>query len=160
MLQSLLQDRFKLVSHTEEREMRVRALVLANADGRLGPDMRRMGDPCTTADSDEARKQFPARAETSGRGGAVSGRCTDLTLLVTSFNLRARDPRFSELPVLDKTGLTGKVTYDFRYVIPDGIDPFTAMADALEEQLGLELVPDRGLIPVRVIDSIEQPSEN
>jgi uncharacterized protein (TIGR03435 family) len=96
-----------------------------------------------------------------GRSTMMSGSCIDLTNMVRFFNLLAsRDPRFSELPVLDKTGLTSKLTYEMRYVVPDGIDQFTAMADALEEQAGLEFVTDRGLIAVRVIDSIERPSEN
>jgi uncharacterized protein (TIGR03435 family) len=36
----------------------------------------------------------------------------------------------------------------------------TAMMDAIEEQLGLKLVLDRGPIAVRVIDSVGRPSEN
>ena len=161
MLQSLLRDRFKLVSHTEEQEMRVRVLVLANADGRLGPYLARMGEPCTAADSAEAKKQFPPRVEPSGRGGVMSGSCTEMTDMVRGFNLTAslRAP-LAEPPVLNRTGLTGKFTYEMRYVVPDGVESSTARADALEEQLGLKLVADRAVIAVRVIDSVERPTEN
>ena len=62
--------------------------------------------------------------------------------------------------MLNKTGLTGRFTYEVRYATPEGIESSTALADALEEQLGLKLVADRGLIAVRVIESIERPSED
>jgi uncharacterized protein (TIGR03435 family) len=62
--------------------------------------------------------------------------------------------------MLDKTGLAGKFTYDLRYLTPDGVESPTALADALEEQLGLKLVADRAVIAVRVIDSVERPTEN
>src|SRR5262245_43658070 len=37
MVQSLLEDRFKLVARREQREMRTSTLLLAREDGRLGP---------------------------------------------------------------------------------------------------------------------------
>src|SRR5688572_25554504 len=44
MVQSLLEDRFKLVTHMERRDMRYAALVLARKDGKLGPYLRRLDD--------------------------------------------------------------------------------------------------------------------
>lgn len=41
MLRQLLADRFSLKVHTESREVDVYALVLARADGRLGPGLRK-----------------------------------------------------------------------------------------------------------------------
>jgi uncharacterized protein (TIGR03435 family) len=154
MLQSLLEDRFKLVTHAEQRDMPFRALVPARADGRLGPYMRRMGEPCTRQASAEVRKQFPARVnDPDGQGGMMSGTCVNLDGFTTMLGIN------SDIPVLDKTGLAGKFTYDMRYAGEAG--PFSGeFMDALEEQLGLKLKGDRGPIQVMVIDSIEPPSEN
>jgi uncharacterized protein (TIGR03435 family) len=72
--------------------------------------------------------------------------------------------------VVDKTGLTGSWDLDLKYVmdqptpnIPglplppaDGVPLFTA----LQEQLGLRLEPQRALVEVLVIVSIERPTEN
>src|SRR5437764_8834292 len=41
LLQSLLEDRFKLRVHRETRELQRYALVLARKDGTLGPQLRR-----------------------------------------------------------------------------------------------------------------------
>ena len=40
MLRTLLAQRFKLVTHVEQREQPVYALVTARGDGRLGPQMK------------------------------------------------------------------------------------------------------------------------
>ena len=48
MVQSMLEDRFRLVAHHEKREMPVYDLVLARSDGRLGPGItRKLDDDCT-----------------------------------------------------------------------------------------------------------------
>ena len=39
-LQTLLADRFSLVTHTEKRELQIFALVPAGRDGRIGPQMK------------------------------------------------------------------------------------------------------------------------
>ena len=61
MVQSLLEDRFKLVTHWEERTMDYFAVVVARSDGRLGPYLRALPDDCTAAAVAEATKQFPPR---------------------------------------------------------------------------------------------------
>lgn len=59
----------------------------------------------------------------------MSGACVDLDRLTTMLGIN------SDIPVLDKTGLFGKFTYDMRYVGDAG--PFSGeFMDALEDQLG------------------------
>ena len=158
MVQSMFEERFKLVVHTEQHEMRFRALVLANADGKLGPYMKRMAS-CTPEAQAEARKQFPPRTvDPNARGGWMTGSCTDLTVMELFLT------QVSDVPVLDRTGSRDKFTYDLRYVSDGGSDGVrtipTELMDAMEEQLGLTLRPHQEKTTVMVIDAIERPSEN
>jgi uncharacterized protein (TIGR03435 family) len=63
MLRSLLADRFRLVVHTETRELPIYALVKARSDGKLGPQMNPAAVDCTAA---RGRGGAPAP---SGPGG-------------------------------------------------------------------------------------------
>jgi uncharacterized protein (TIGR03435 family) len=71
-------------------------------------------------------------------------------------------------PVIDKTGLTGKYTFELKWdasppsaaqsslADPDGSSIFTA----LQEQLGLRLESQKGPVKVLVVDGAERPSKN
>ncbi len=66
--------------------------------------------------------------------------------------------------IVDKTGLGGR-SFDFeiewtpdRAVTAD--DPGISIFAALEEQLGLKLVPSKGTVDRLVIDHIERPTPN
>jgi len=143
MIQLLLVDRFKLVSHIESRERPVYALEVVTA-GRLGASLK------------------PATGSSSflGTTGTVRGRSIPLALLSTLLGGAVGRP------VLDRTGLAGTYDVDLRYTpalgpaatpeaeTPDAPDVFTAV----REQLGLRLVSTRGPVPILVIDSAEKPS--
>ena len=72
-------------------------------------------------------------------------------------------------PVVDDTGLTGKYDFVLEYTpasraaasgtgTDEGGRP--SIFTALEEQLGLKLVPSKQPVEMLVVDSIEQPKEN
>lgn len=123
LLMNLLKDRFQLATHLETREQAIFHLVLARADGRLGPDLKATTAECqvTLAERQAAAKSggpppplpaFPADPNAPlpcGFGrispgiAAGSGR-TIAQIIPTLSDLVAR-------PVIDKTGLTG--LYDF-----------------------------------------------
>jgi uncharacterized protein (TIGR03435 family) len=72
-------------------------------------------------------------------------------------------------PVVNKTGLAGLYDYTLDWTpdrpgAPNLDAPVEADAPslftALQEQLGLKLVPTKGAVEVIVIDHIELPSEN
>ena len=65
-------------------------------------------------------------------------------------------------PVIDQTGLTGN--YDFRIEFtPEahGFDaPGPTFIEALKEQDGLKLVPEKRSIDGIIVDHVERPTEN
>lgn len=76
----------------------------------------------------------------------------------------------NDLPVVDKTGLTGKFDFTLEYAmgLPDAAldsaaepSPAPFLFKALEEQLGLQLVRKKVPFDVLIIDAFDQlPTEN
>jgi uncharacterized protein (TIGR03435 family) len=69
-------------------------------------------------------------------------------------------------PVIDHTGLAGSFDADLHYQpeqapltdqLPGPTDA-PSIFTAVQEQLGLKLMPDRGPVAVQVIDHVERPS--
>ena len=71
MVQSLLDDRFKLVTHVEKREMRYVALVPARPNGALGPNLVRI-EECSAAVVNALRRDFPDKYPPPGAGMIAS----------------------------------------------------------------------------------------
>ncbi len=73
-----------------------------------------------------------------------------------------------ERPVVDHTGLTGKYDFTIRFAreLPLGTirdnegDQEPSIFEALREQLGLRLVPEKGPVEDLVIDAVERPTAN
>jgi len=139
MLQSLLEDRFKLAVHWETKEAAVYDLVVARGGPRV--------------------KQADA-AESSGFGmeqGRIRSMALPLGYLASNLaDLLGR-------PVVDKTGLAGKYSYTLAYT-PDDAPPADAngpsIFTALQEQLGLKLESTKGPVEFLVIDRAEKPDAN
>lgn len=162
MVQSLLEERFKLATHKELREMRFQALVRARPNGLLGPRLIRM-DECSAAITNELRRKFPEKYPTPG--GGISGGC------FAPFGTRFADYLSVRLgtPVIDATGiqdgfyvtLSAQLPVGARLGVVENTDPdLPALSTALEEQLGLRLESRRGPLEVLVIDSVQQPTPN
>jgi uncharacterized protein (TIGR03435 family) len=168
MLRTLLENRFKLKAHRETRELPIYALVPSNADGRLGPRLRRAAD-CSAPDAPKlpAVPGQPAPCRIDRGFGRSTGRGVPLTLFVTG-GLSSIVGR----SVIDRTALTGFFDWDLEWApvpgepspprtdspiapVPnDGPSIFTA----LKEQLGLMLESEKGPVEVVVIDSVERPT--
>jgi uncharacterized protein (TIGR03435 family) len=159
MLRSLLADRFKLVVHRETRQMPVYALVLARADGKTGPQLRR-AEPCA---------QDTRCGGFSVGNGVLKGAGVTLTQLAAELP-SATEGRY----VIDRSGLTGLFDVNLRWnvdalgpgIIPGPIpDPIPgpdapSVFAAIQEQLGLKLEPIIAPIDVIVIDRAERPTSN
>ena len=155
MLQSLLEDDFKLVARQETRDGSI--LVLREVTpGKPGSGLL----PATPQDA----RLNPVGAQPGGglRGSAA----TMADLAATLSNIQGR-------LVLDKTGLTGiynfTVTYGEERRIPPGVpadalppqrQDLPTLPTALREQLGLHLESARGPVPMLLIDSARQPTVN
>jgi len=162
MIPSLLVDRFKLVTHTEQREIRYQALVLARSDGTAGPNLVPI-DGCSSALVNELRKKFPEKYPFPMGAGMVSDGCVKGGVDGLANYL---DNRLG-VRVIDATGLKGGFYFTIRSQWPAGPsraevnDPdLPALPTALEEQLGLKLEWRQGPVEVLVIDSVQLPSEN
>jgi uncharacterized protein (TIGR03435 family) len=182
MMQGLLAERFKLAVHWETREAPVFALVL-DKPGELGPQLRQhpAGDDCsTTAFPENSEKNAPAApslasipipcgliahlpASAPGENH-FGGRNVKLASLAESMPTQTgliTLPR----PVIDRSGLTGGFDFTLEWT-PEDTSPVDnhetggTFREALKEQLGLKLEPQKGPVEVLVIDHVEQPSQN
>lgn len=113
----------------------------------------------------------------TNNGGRLMGGGVTMTQLANSLS------QFAGRTVVDRTGLTGGYDYDLEFTVdpamrgrgpggglppaapapgsdrvvdPAGVSIFTAV----QEQLGLKLDSQRGPVPVLVIESVTQPTEN
>lgn len=166
MLQTLLADRFKLAVHIESRPTDVYALRLARADGRLGPNLHPAAADC--------------RALVAAEKNPVPGTHPCGTVGTTLPPWRVRGVPLTQLlifgsqlgrPIVDKTGLTGPFDIEFNWAPPwaltssfdrsrfPSVDPTAPdLFTAVQEQLGLKLVPEKDDQSVLVIDHVEPPT--
>ena len=175
-LQSLLAERFALKAHREKRDLPIYALVLARADRSLGPRLRRSQFDAEKLKEQDAKllRENPATF-TPLQCGLAAGRRLG-SCGSTLAELATRFPMYVGRIVVDRTGLTGAYQYDLRFgdqpipgAGPGGGFPFPTtppdpdaptLFTALEEQLGLKLVPQTAPVEVLVIDHVQQPKPN
>ena len=158
MLQSLLEDRFKLRVHRETRMEQVYELVVAKGGPKLKP---------SAGPGADGRQGIFAR----GFGG----------LAVTNQPIQSLAGILSQRlgrSVIDKTGLSGKYDFELSFMPevspgdlelfgpppPEALPPadsgLPSIFTALQDQIGLKLESARGPVEVLVIDHVEEPSGN
>jgi uncharacterized protein (TIGR03435 family) len=171
MMQTILEDRFKLKIHRETRQGPVYELTL----GKGSPKLKALQDgSCTPvvvgrplpplADGQHRCRNLVGPGSVNFEGGTLSGLAGMLGLIL-------------DRPVIDKTGITDYFEIHLKFSPddlapsrPSATDPGSSAAisssdapgifQAIQEQLGLKLVPAKGPVDVLVIDHIERPSEN
>ena len=143
MMQTLLAERFKVVTHREQKEMSYYALEPAKSGAKMQPV-----------------KEVPEGFRGTNFGGRINNimPMPKLAYLLSRFE--------TERPIIDRTGLDGMYEVKLSWTLqqlrntnPDatGISLFTA----LEDQLGLKLEARKGPVDVLVVDSAEKvPSGN
>jgi bla regulator protein BlaR1 len=186
MLQSLLAERFKLAVHQDARVVSIYALVLAQSDGRLGPQVRRSevdcqafaiaarlpgGSPPPPPPPPPQPGERPTCGLFGGLGRFAAGG-TSMAQLATTLSQQVRRI------VVDRTGLTGRFDFDLQWT-PEQLPPRApgtpadqplringadidpngpSIFTAMQEQLGLKLDSTNGSVDVLVIDGVEQPT--
>ena len=137
MVQSLLEDRFKLVSHREMKETPVYLLTVVKSGKLHAGGGVRFGGSMEVGDS--------------GNPAYPDG--------WTMEQLASRLTNFAGRPVIDRTGLAGKygIELDFSRT---GQDDKPSVFTAVQDQLGLKLEAAKAPLEAMVIDHIERPAEN
>ncbi len=172
MMQTILEDRFKLKIHRETRQGPVYELALGKGSLKLKP-LRDgscipvlVGHPLPTLASDQhyCKNVVAPQSSVDFEGGTLSTLAGMLGLIV-------------DRPVIDKTGITGYFEIHLKFSLDDSAalrpsttDPGSPAAvpasdapgifQAIQEQLGLKLAAAKGPVDVLVIDHIERPSAN
>jgi uncharacterized protein (TIGR03435 family) len=159
MLQAALEDRFKLKVRRESREVPIYEMVARKAGHKLTPFK-----PGLCLPYDWSSVPQPPLDSGQRRCTSVTERDNDnnwvLTVEAQTLDGIAGGFRVDpDRPVVNKTGIAG--LFSFRLVYrggePGGAPPFV---DAVQDQLGLEFRPAKGLRDFLVIDHVERPTPN
>jgi len=155
MMQTILEERFKLKIHRETRQGPVYELALGKGPAKLKPlpvgkcIPVLLGAPMPVVPDG----QHPCKRMASPRGVEIEGGTLRAFADVLGMLL--------DRPVIDKTGMTGYFQIQLAFSPADSAGPDSPdVFQAVQEQLGLRLVPAKGPVDVLVIDHIERPSEN
>jgi uncharacterized protein (TIGR03435 family) len=171
MWQTLLADRFKLRLHRETRELPIYDLTVAKSGVRL-PAAKKAD--CVGFPPGTPPHPVPGKVDCGYVGGPFlsTGHLRIEGRKVHIADLARELASVLDRPVSDKTSFTGEFDLDLTFTADDALKGFPAgfggPADpnlpnifaALEEQLGLKLVPAKGPVEVLVIDHAERPTTN
>jgi uncharacterized protein (TIGR03435 family) len=165
MVQSLLEDRFKLKAHQESRELALYELTVAKGGTKLNLSADQTPPPAFLGGGGTPRSGL-TRGGISIAGNGFEAQAQPMAILAALLSTL-----YAGRPVIDKTGLTG--LYDIKLQLPPNAGPTAptgpdttsalpepSLFSAIEDQLGLKLQSAKGPLPVLVIDSVQKPSDN
>jgi uncharacterized protein (TIGR03435 family) len=174
MLQALLEDRFKVKTHRETKEVSVYDLTVAKSGFKLHEAKE---GSCTTVDFANLERPRPEPGEKPYCGQVVIRmKGPNWAVEVHSMTLdefsKWLDSGLDRI-VANKTGIAGKFDFQLEFA-PDETTPgYRSMSkdgdelsgapslfSVLQQQFGLKLVPSKGPGDFLVIDSVERPSGN
>jgi uncharacterized protein (TIGR03435 family) len=152
MIRSLLENRFKLVLHSETREMAAYALTVGRGGFKLKPLVQGSCPP---------------------RCGSINIRSGNRNFMYDGQGFERLAPILSVLldrPLVDRTGVTGPYDVELTFAADEatpGIrfndpasgasDPAPTLSTALQEQLGLKLESIKWSTEVFIVDHDERP---
>jgi uncharacterized protein (TIGR03435 family) len=176
MQQSLLADRFHLKAHFETRILPVYELVAAKGGLKItaasAPPTRHYGDPPPPPPPPpQPGKSAPPPPPGTSIGTTTSSGLHVMNASAVSMQTLARNISFGAAteieprPIVDHTGFTGyfdikDLTWAPLSTSATDNPGAPSLQRALEENLGIKIVPTKAPVEVLVIDHIDRPSEN
>jgi uncharacterized protein (TIGR03435 family) len=164
-LRALLAERFKLVTHTENRSVTVYAVTPAKLKLRKADPSARSG----------CRNSLLNPASNVAATPLFSVSCRNTTMAQLAERLQPWAGAYLRHPVIDATGLAGGWDFVVQWSPPHLVSPAAAdaeggardpnadltLTEALDRQLGLKLRLEKRSVPVLMVDHIEsRPLEN
>ena len=162
MLQNLFKERFNLKWHTEDQNANVYAIVVDKG----GPKMKKSDG------TDRANcKPDPNAAPPNPKGTPqITWKCVNTTMKDLADNVTNWAGGYFDHPAFDATGLTGGYDFVLSWTPKQALHPASTTGDAgvatdpgglsvfeaFEKQLGLKLDQQKRMIPVTVIDHVEE----
>ena len=154
MLRAMLEDRFHLQLHTEDRHGPIYKLEVAKGGFRI-PEVDPPQPPA---------KEAPVGAAMGDDRGRMIGNKSTMASLARALVI------FLKRPVVDQTGLKGYYDFDIRWTAPErdgappasrlGPDGIGMLISNLQSQLGLRLTSATGPVKYWVVDHADPPAEN
>jgi uncharacterized protein (TIGR03435 family) len=155
MMQQLLSERFKLALHKDTRPMPGFALSVGKGGKPKMKEAAGEGSGCQGVPQTPQPNVVPYALIT----------CKGMTMELFAQQIRQMAGAYVTGPVTDLTGLKGYWDFDLKWtgralLARAGSDGIT-LFDAVDQQLGLKLDPQRVLAPVLLVDSVSQkPTDN
>lgn len=178
-LQSVLADRFRLVTHKEDKPLPTWTLAAgkkilmkeANGEGDTGCHVRAESENAPTPPGGGRLMMMGPDGKVTviafGPGRLVEYNCHNMTMEAFAAGMRGMiGSSVGTTPVLDRTGLKGAWNFDLKYslnfnMMAGANDEHIAFPDAVEKQLGLKMEQRPNPTPVIVVDRVEEkPTPN
>jgi uncharacterized protein (TIGR03435 family) len=146
MMRRILNERFGLTLHHEQRVLRVYALTVAKNGAKLP---KSTGDPTGSPHDD---------------GGSANGRVSKRFTNTAMPDLILTLLFYTDRPVVDQTGIKGRYDFKLQWTTNEAQtsapDAPPGLFTAIQEQLGLKLEPVKAPTDVLVIDAVQKPGPN
>jgi len=163
MLQGLLAERFKLTFHHQKKEIQTFELAAVKSGSKMKEHEDQPPAP------DEAPQPGPPNLDENGfpilpgSKPMMRGAGNHATQRFVAESM----PQFASVlssrlkaPVMDATSLGGRYDFTLRWImdgnIPSAEAPGPSIGQALQEQLGLRVLPKKGMADIFMIDHIEK----
>ena len=157
-LQALLANRFKLALHHETKDLPSYALEVGESGSKLQPSKYAdYPDAAKGPDGKGIHRMMMMQQDGSGQVMGIAAQKSSLPEFALQLSMQLGKK------VVDKTGLTGQYDFNLHWsqaaADNDASDSAAgpSLFTAIQDQLGLKLVPQAGPVDVLIVDHVEKP---